>query len=202
MTVFIQLIFRTLSVLPLPVLHAAGWLHGLGQLSLLSGRYRRRLLANARQAGLARAHRACVGRRVGQDAGRNAPHVAGQAHDQLRWEGDSGRGFCSDAWLRRAVPDAPSGLFRDHGPGLGTAFRRSHADHGAVSPFAPALAARSGGHRPRTPQSVHGAHHAGRRQTAHQGAQEPAGGGPAARPGAAGMGRASGHPFSAARPTP
>ena len=50
-TALIQFIFRLLSVLPLPLLHALGWL--VGWLSfLLSGRYRRRLLANARQAGL------------------------------------------------------------------------------------------------------------------------------------------------------
>ena len=43
-------LFRTLSLLPLPVLHALGW--ALGWLSfLLSGRYRRRLLGHARQAG-------------------------------------------------------------------------------------------------------------------------------------------------------
>src|SRR5690606_16025610 len=42
--------FRALSALPLPVLHAGGWL--LGWLSfLLSGRYRRRLLSHVRQAG-------------------------------------------------------------------------------------------------------------------------------------------------------
>ncbi|QCB48710.1 lysophospholipid acyltransferase family protein [Hydrogenophaga sp. PAMC20947] len=46
-----QLIFRLLSVLPLPVLHAGGWLMGWASF-VLSGRYRRRLLANARQAGL------------------------------------------------------------------------------------------------------------------------------------------------------
>ena len=50
MASLIHLLFRTLSLLPLPVLHALGWL--LGWLSfLLSGRYRRRLLAHARQAG-------------------------------------------------------------------------------------------------------------------------------------------------------
>ena len=44
-------VFRTLAYLPLPVLHAFGWL--LGWLGfLLSGRYRRRLLGNLRQAGL------------------------------------------------------------------------------------------------------------------------------------------------------
>ena len=42
--------FRALSALPLPVLHAGGWF--LGWLSfLLSGRYRRRLLSHVRQAG-------------------------------------------------------------------------------------------------------------------------------------------------------
>lgn len=42
--------FITLSHFPLPVLHALGWV--LGWLSfVLSGRYRRRLLAHARQAG-------------------------------------------------------------------------------------------------------------------------------------------------------
>ncbi|MBT9465752.1 lysophospholipid acyltransferase family protein [Hydrogenophaga sp.] len=47
----IQFLFRTLSLLPLPVLHALGWV--LGWVSfLLSGRYRRRLLAHAKQAGI------------------------------------------------------------------------------------------------------------------------------------------------------
>jgi Kdo2-lipid IVA lauroyltransferase/acyltransferase len=50
-TVFIQSLFRTLSVLPLPVLHALGWVLGWATF-LLSPRYRRRLLSNARQAGL------------------------------------------------------------------------------------------------------------------------------------------------------
>ena len=51
MTPFVQFLFRTLSVLPLALLHALGW--GLGWLSFLgSGRYRRRLLAHARQAGV------------------------------------------------------------------------------------------------------------------------------------------------------
>jgi KDO2-lipid IV(A) lauroyltransferase len=46
----IHFLFRTLSLLPLPVLHALGWV--LGWLSfLVSGRYRRRLLAHAKQAG-------------------------------------------------------------------------------------------------------------------------------------------------------
>ncbi len=46
----IHLLFRAFSLLPLPVLHALGWV--LGWLSfLLSGRYRRRLLAHARLAG-------------------------------------------------------------------------------------------------------------------------------------------------------
>lgn len=47
---FVHLLFLCLSKFPLPVLHAAGWV--LGWLSfLLSGRYRRRLLAHARRAG-------------------------------------------------------------------------------------------------------------------------------------------------------
>lgn len=51
MTSFVQFLFRTLSVLPLAVLHALGW--GLGWLSFLgSGRYRSRLLAHAQQAGV------------------------------------------------------------------------------------------------------------------------------------------------------
>lgn len=46
----LRLFFITLSRFPLPVLHALGWV--LGWLSFLaSGRYRRRLLAHARQAG-------------------------------------------------------------------------------------------------------------------------------------------------------
>ncbi len=53
-TVFVQLVFRFLSWMPLPVLHALGWL--LGWLSfLLSGSYRRQLLANVKQAGFPRA---------------------------------------------------------------------------------------------------------------------------------------------------
>lgn len=51
MTVFIQSLFRALSALPLPLLHALGWLVGWATF-LLSSRYRRRLLANAKQAGL------------------------------------------------------------------------------------------------------------------------------------------------------
>lgn len=47
---FIRLIFVLLSKLPLPLLHAGGWL--LGWLSFLfSGSYRRRLLDNVRQGG-------------------------------------------------------------------------------------------------------------------------------------------------------
>ena len=53
MTHFVQLVFRLLAFMPLLPLHALGW--GLGWLSfLLSGRYRRRLLAHARQAGMSR----------------------------------------------------------------------------------------------------------------------------------------------------
>lgn len=53
MELFIQSLFRVLSLLPLFVLHAMGW--GLGWLSFLSSpRYRRRLFAHARQAGYAR----------------------------------------------------------------------------------------------------------------------------------------------------
>jgi len=52
-TPFIQLVFRLLAPMPLLLLHGLGW--WLGWLSfLLSGRYRRRLLANARQAGVPR----------------------------------------------------------------------------------------------------------------------------------------------------
>lgn len=51
MTSFVHFIFCSLSVLPLSLLHALGW--GLGWLSfLLSPRYRRRLLAHAKLAGL------------------------------------------------------------------------------------------------------------------------------------------------------
>ncbi len=53
LALLIRFLFRLASWLPLPVLHAAGWL--LGWLSFgLSGRFRRRLLANARQAGYSR----------------------------------------------------------------------------------------------------------------------------------------------------
>ncbi len=54
MTTFVLSLFRFFSALPLPVLHGLGWV--LGWLSfLLSGRYRRRLLAHARLAGVSRA---------------------------------------------------------------------------------------------------------------------------------------------------
>jgi KDO2-lipid IV(A) lauroyltransferase len=49
----IRCLFRALSWMPLPLLHAAGWL--LGWLSFaLSGRYRRRLFSHAAQAGVSR----------------------------------------------------------------------------------------------------------------------------------------------------
>jgi len=46
----IHLLFRAFSLLPLPVLHALGWVLGWASF-LLSSRYRRRLLAHAEQAG-------------------------------------------------------------------------------------------------------------------------------------------------------
>jgi KDO2-lipid IV(A) lauroyltransferase len=46
----IHLLFRAFGLLPLPVLHALGWVLGWASF-LLSGRYRRRLLAHAEQAG-------------------------------------------------------------------------------------------------------------------------------------------------------
>ncbi len=50
MASLVHILFRTLSLLPLPLLHAMGC--ALGWLSfLISGRYRHRLLAHARQAG-------------------------------------------------------------------------------------------------------------------------------------------------------
>lgn len=50
MASLIHFLFRAFSLLPLPVLHALGWV--LGWVSfLLSNRYRRRLLAHAEQAG-------------------------------------------------------------------------------------------------------------------------------------------------------
>ena len=53
MAFLIHCLFRVLSWMPLPVLHALGWL--LGWLSFaLSGRYRQRLFANAAQAGFSR----------------------------------------------------------------------------------------------------------------------------------------------------
>ncbi|MDP3835559.1 MAG: lysophospholipid acyltransferase family protein [Hydrogenophaga sp.] len=53
MALLIRCLFRVLSWMPLPLLHAAGWL--LGWLSFaLSGRYRRRLFAHAAQAGVSR----------------------------------------------------------------------------------------------------------------------------------------------------
>ena len=53
MALLIHCLFRALSWLPLPVLHALGWC--LGWLSFaLSGRYRRRLFAHAAQAGYPR----------------------------------------------------------------------------------------------------------------------------------------------------
>lgn len=53
MSTLVHLLFRALSVLPLPVLHVAGAALGWTTF-LLSGRYRRRLLNNARQAGCSR----------------------------------------------------------------------------------------------------------------------------------------------------
>ena len=53
MTALVQFLFRALSVLPLGLLHALGWV--VGWVSFLgSGRYRRRLLAHARLAGVSR----------------------------------------------------------------------------------------------------------------------------------------------------
>lgn len=49
-----RLLFKVLSFLPLVVLHGAGWLLGW-VVFLLSATYRGRLMANARQAGVARA---------------------------------------------------------------------------------------------------------------------------------------------------
>lgn len=46
----LRTLFITLSHFPLPVLHALGWVLGWSSF-VLSGRYRRRLLAHARQAG-------------------------------------------------------------------------------------------------------------------------------------------------------
>jgi KDO2-lipid IV(A) lauroyltransferase len=54
LTTFVLSLFRIFSALPLPVLHGLGWV--LGWLSfLLSGLYRRRLLAHARLAGVSHA---------------------------------------------------------------------------------------------------------------------------------------------------
>ncbi|MFN7120632.1 MAG: lysophospholipid acyltransferase family protein [Hydrogenophaga sp.] len=50
MAPLIHLLFRAFGLLPLPVLHALGWVLGWASF-LLSGRYRRRLLAHAEQAG-------------------------------------------------------------------------------------------------------------------------------------------------------
>ena len=50
MAPLIHLLFRAFSLLPLPVLHALGWVLGWASF-LLSSRYRRRLLAHAKQAG-------------------------------------------------------------------------------------------------------------------------------------------------------
>ncbi len=52
MHVLIRAVFRSLAWLPLPVLHALGWMLGWVT-ALVSPRYRRRLLVHARQAGLA-----------------------------------------------------------------------------------------------------------------------------------------------------
>ena len=50
MAPLIHSLFRALSWLPLPALHALGWVLGWASF-VFSGRYRRRLLAHARQAG-------------------------------------------------------------------------------------------------------------------------------------------------------
>ncbi|MGI9133376.1 MAG: lysophospholipid acyltransferase family protein [Rhodoferax sp.] len=74
------LLFKTLSFLPLWLLHALGWL--LGWLALLLSRsYRQRFVANLRQAGVARA------------VGRQAVGAAGQMLAEL-----------PRLWLGRAVP--------------------------------------------------------------------------------------------------
>lgn len=49
MAALVHFLFRVLSLLPLPALHALGWLLGWTSF-LLSARYRRRLLAHARRA--------------------------------------------------------------------------------------------------------------------------------------------------------
>ncbi len=85
MTPLIHGLFRALSWLPLPVLHALGWL--LGWLSfVLSSRYRHRLFSHAAQAGYAR-------------------HVA------LATVGESGKLVAElpRLWLGRPVPVAWSG---------------------------------------------------------------------------------------------
>jgi Kdo2-lipid IVA lauroyltransferase/acyltransferase len=51
--VLIRLLFQLLSWLPLPLLHAGGWLLGWASF-VFSGRYRRRLLDHVRQAGFSK----------------------------------------------------------------------------------------------------------------------------------------------------
>lgn len=82
-----RLLFQFLSRFPLPVLHAGGWLLGWVTF-LLSGRYRRRLLAHVRQAGFSgRVALAAVG-----EAGKmvaELPRLWLGRPVRLDWEGEA-----------------------------------------------------------------------------------------------------------------
>jgi Kdo2-lipid IVA lauroyltransferase/acyltransferase len=86
LTTFIQFLFRTFARLPLPVLHGLGWV--MGWLTFLFGaRYRKRLLANARQAGLPLSSAlASVGESGKMLA--ETPRMWLGKPTRLRWEGD------------------------------------------------------------------------------------------------------------------
>jgi KDO2-lipid IV(A) lauroyltransferase len=86
LTAFIQFLFRTFALLPLPLLHALGWV--LGWLTFLfAGRYRQRLLANARHAGLSLGTTlASVGESGKMLA--ETPRMWLGKPTQLRWDGE------------------------------------------------------------------------------------------------------------------
>lgn len=87
MTAFIQFLFRAFATLPLPLLHAMGWIMGWATF-LFGGRYRRRLLANVRQAGLPLATAlASVGESGKMLA--ETPRMWLGKPTRLRWEGEA-----------------------------------------------------------------------------------------------------------------
>jgi Kdo2-lipid IVA lauroyltransferase/acyltransferase len=125
--VLIRLLFRFFSLMPLPLLHAVGWL--LGWVSFLaSGRYRRRLLDHVRQAGFStRVALASVG-----EAGKMVAELP------RLWLGDSVR----LGWEGAAVIEAAQAH------GVGVLYLTPHL--GCFEITAQALAERFGQHMPIT----------------------------------------------------